>query len=323
MIVVASGHPGIDRFVLEARPEGVETTASWTWVESRWDQIGRLLVGEHLADFGKALQWMVNHRDKLQAVQIVLWVGNDWVSPENLERIPQINIWRGELDASRLIEWWSHVYPEQSLLDLDRCWLVQSVFPYLPPMPLVEALTTWADRAYGPRGGWVDMAWHSAELSLMWLPDLYQRREFPFDKLRVRRAQGHALVPAPPPWLPGQSAPEPRDLQFLMHQGWSWQGWYLGSQIATPWALELVAQIPAIVLWADHSTPVPVLERTEQLLKVYRTDIQLVIAVTGHADKLRSSVPARWHVWAVDEPALSPQRTERRPFFNLSRRKKE
>lgn len=322
MIIVASGHPGVDRYCREVNPTGVVVVGSFAEVRQMWSGADKVLVGEHLADFPDLLDWLSRTTQPQLDGEIVLWVGLDFQHVLLSRPIAGLSVWRGEIDREQLNQWW-HVPKPHLSPDLDRRWVTVSVFPYRPIAPLVEALTQWSDRQFGLGGGWIDADWHEASLSMIWNPELYRRREFPFEKLRIHRVNGHLLVPAPPPWKPGTRPLVNSDLDRLLQEKWAWQGWNLGSQIATPWAIELLRHISMVVVWGDHMTPVSTMERTEQFIRVYRDDVKWLMVFADGGPHSKDRVPSHWQLWPLTPESKDAVAPARKGLFQMPSRKKD
>lgn len=296
--------------------------STWAEVEKRWDRAEAVFLGQKMPQFDHAVSWLSEHPDRLTDVRVVLWVGAEWSVPPPLEKRENISVWRGEIDAEQLMDWWQANPPALQHPNLDRQFLVVAAFPYAPADSVAEVVTAWADLRYGRHGGWVDLDWGGAALSLDWLSELYQRSDYPFEQLRIRRTRGgHQFVPAPPPWRPGTAGPQARDLRSLLSQGWDWQGWFLGSQIASPWALELVRSVHSILVWCGGQPKPAVIERIEQFLRVYQERIQMVIAVDASSGTA-PGLTDRWPIWTLgsaQETSAGPRLWER---WKLPRGKK-
>ncbi len=322
MIIVASGHPGVNRYCREVNPKGVVVLDTFAEARQMWSRADKVLVGEHVEDFSDLLDWLSRTTQPPFEGELVLWVGLDFQHSVLSRPIAGLSVWQGEIDRERLDQWWQVPKPHLSP-DLDRCWATVSVFPYCPIAPLAEALTRWSDEQFGLGGGWVDADWHEASLSMIWNPELYRRREFPFERLRIQRVNHHLLVPAPPPWKPGTRSLVTSDLERLLQEKWSWQGWNLGSQIATPWAIELLHHIRMVVIWGDRATPVSAMERTEQFIRVYRDDVKLVVAYVGDSPPWKDRVASRWQLWPVIPEGKDVVAPARKGLLQIPSRKKD
>lgn len=316
MIVLASGHAGVDRYWRDSKPPGVVCVNRWADALEYWADAQKIFVGERVDDFHDLLEWLKHRDGGLGGRQIVLWVGPDFQHPLLEQDIVGLSVWRGEIDREWLTGWWKEAKFERNM-DLDRVWMLLSVYPYLPISSVAEMLTEWADQRFGPGGGWVDVDWQSAQLSMTWCPEIYHRRDFAFEKFRVQRIHSHWLVPAPPPWLPGTAAPENNDLDMLWRKPWTWQGWHLGPQIATPWAIRLLRITSAIVLWVDETTPLSAVERTDQFLRLYRDDIQVVIASPHGTPELQDRGSPAWRFLILEEVPGKAISSTRKGFFKV------
>jgi hypothetical protein len=218
----------------------------------------------------------------------------------------QLSVWRGEIDAHRLREWWEtpRIGPDP---DIGRVWMVVTVFPYYPVEPLVRRLTQWADQHFGAEGGWIDVDWQTAQLSLSWLPELYRHSHYPFSQLRVKKVKAHRLVPAPPPWSPGNSVGDSSLLHALLQLNWSWQAWFVGAQFTTPWSVELLRQISDVVIWVRNDTPLIVVERSEEFLRLYRPDVRIWLSSEDDLTVMQKHARPTWRFWELAETPSSVQ----------------
>lgn len=293
MMVLASGHRGVEQFWQESKPANVISVQSWDEVLARWNDADKILVGQHVTGFAQALGWMEQHLDRVLTREVVLWVEPEFTHSLLERGLPEIVVWRGEIDADRLKAWWAPVIADYGPV-ADRSWIVVSVYPYYPIASLVDELTAWADHHFGLGGGWVDVDWQTAQLSLGWVPNIYQKSEYPFSKLRVHKVKEHRLVVAPPPWLPGNALPESQAVKELLQQNWPWQAWFVGTQFATPWSLEILHHISAVIVWTTNTTPLTVVERSEQFLRLYRPDARIWIASDEDLRDMRKRARPNW-----------------------------
>ncbi len=318
MIVVASGHAGVEQYCRQMSPANVVSAASWAEVLTRWSQVERVLLGQNLQGFSDALDWL--KRTDLEGRHCVLWVGHDFQHPLFQSAIPGLDIWRGEIDQNHLSQWWQS---ESSLepLPMGKSWLLFSLFPYRPINPIVTFLTKWADARYGTGGGWVDLDFKSAQLSLEWCPDLHRQSRYRFEQFRPHMVKGHPLIPAPPPWMPALVLPDARGIERMVRQQWPWQGWYLGPELMNVYTVDLVQRIPWVVLWVDAATPEWLVERTVEFIRLYRQDAQWLIAAPeplAYRDRSRAN---KWCFVALSSAATLPPAPGRRGFHILPRKK--
>ncbi|PSR21271.1 MAG: hypothetical protein C7B45_11660 [Sulfobacillus acidophilus] len=321
MMVLASGHRGIDQFWRDTQPANVVSVRSWDEVLAQWNQASRILIGQHVMGFEAALDWLEQHRDRLSGRQVVLWVEPDFTHAILDQGLPQLLVWRGEIDAQRLQEWWNptQIGPEP---DIGRLCIVVSVFPYSPVAPLIDHLTWWADQHFGAEGGWIDFDWQTAQLSLSWLPEVYRKSDYSFSQLRVKMVKGHRLVLAPPPWYPGESVPDAAMLHRLLQLNWSWQAWFVGAQMSTAWSVELLRYISDVIIWATNNTPLSVIERSEEFLRVYRPDLRLWLCSPDGLTAVQRHARSTWRFWQLTEqqsPVKGQFEPLRRRTFKIPR----
>lgn len=320
MILVASGHPGVDRFIRGNNTE-VLSAAAWADALPHFLKAEKVLIGQNLPDFAAALDWLKQNRAAAAQREIVLWVGEQFHHPLVDGGSEHLVVWRGELDESRLADWWRS-QPSLSF-DLDRRWIVISAFPYRSVEPLVRALGRSAENTFGRGGGWVDLDWMRAEISMALHPRIYERADFAFEKMLPQRLRDNYVVPAPPPWRPGTKSPEFRDLDSLLSLQWPWQGWHLGAQIGTPWMLHLLEDIACVMVWAAASTPVTTVERIEGFCRLYRPDLSFVVASENDLSGAMAHPAQGWRFISLDGLAAAPDAPALARFFQKSRRKKE
>lgn len=312
MMVVASGHPGVQQFVSEEHPPQVFLANSWKEVQQYWEQASHVMVGQQIKDFSGFLDWIATITDT-GGRELVVWVADDFRTPVLEQDRAGVSIWRGELDRNRLRHWWAPT-GSSAPLQLGRCWLLVSLFPYPPILPLVEALTRWADQRFGPTGGWVDLDWGRAELSMAWRPEWYLGREVGFERWRPQRIRSHWLLPSPPPWRPGVPSLDGRTLERIALADWSWQGWQLGWEIATPQVVSLLTLTPSVLLSVNQRTPFSVIERTEQFLRGYRSDLNLAVASTGPLPETPTR-SADWQMVTMERLMVGASVPRRRKFL--------
>lgn len=281
MMVVASGHPGVQAYCRREGPESLVVVDTWAEARETLADADKVLVGQHLADFAEVLRWIEDGETSNSSCTLTLWVEAGF-EHSALEKT-QLAVWRGEIDRQALQEWWAAI-PRRVSFDLEASWLVASLFPYPSIAPLMNSLGEWADTRFGRGGGWIDLDWSAAELSLWADPELFGRRDYPFGNMRVHKLRRGLLVPAPPPWIPGSKEPTGSDLESLMRLAWTWRCWYLGTQIGTPWSLELIRMVNSVVLWASPATPRMVLERTVAFIELYRSDAAVIVVRPGDLD---------------------------------------
>lgn len=296
MKILASGHPGVDQYARTTAPADVEVVARWSDVR-QWGRAEKILVGQHLPDFAEALAWIRHKHRSHPSASVVIWVA------EPVGDLPEtVEVWKGEIDADRLARWWASPVKEDTI-DLESRWAVIALCPFPPVVPLAERLAGVASARFGPGGGWVDADWGRAELSLAVVPHVYQRPDYPFERLKAKRGASFRIVPQAPGWRPGSALPESGDLDRLLGNEWPWQGWYLGSQIGRRDALYVLGRVPQVILWGSSDTPPAVTAQVTDFCHLYRSD-QKVLYLTSDA--------------AGHPPRVSP-----RVRWPMARRKKE
>ncbi len=315
MIVMATGHAGLDAFVRSQNPEGVLLVERWAEVQGRVGEADKIFIGENVPDFGEAHQWFKEHGDQVRAQEVVVWVSDGsraapWVDTGGT----RIVSWQGEIDAQQLQNWWTEPGPLPPMF--GPRWLLLSLYPY----PSVASVAQWMEDAARTRyglGGWVDMDLQRAELSITFYQGMYERGEFPFERLRPQRLQGRYLVAAPPPWLPGIAPPDPHDLDTLLRIDWKWQGWCLGSQLGRREVIHLLQHVPQVILWGSDATPNVAVERTVEFCRLYNGALEPILVTDKPRVETRSIVPS----WCL-ERSSPPLRKSREAFWNSHRRKK-
>lgn len=266
MILLASGHPGVQEFGRQRALAGMKIVVADTWAqaESHLPRADKILVGQRLSDFPDAIDWA---RNRMPAgIECVLWVEPAATAVDELAGIPRLRVWRGEIDRMTLDAWWSHGTSE--LAEFARQWAVISLWPYANPAPLIQYLTNRAQGEFGSGGGWIDLDWQRAELSLAVWDSVYDRTDYPFGSLRARRAREGQIIPAPPPWVPGTRPPTLDQITSLLKLPWPWQGWYLGADLAGAAAVAVLRQVALVVLWQETQTASDVTRRTEEYVRL-------------------------------------------------------
>ncbi len=275
MRIVVSGHAGLDSFLLEEAPAEVVGVGTWAEAFQRIDEADALLVGEKVVDFPEALDWLLNHRGRLVKAGVVLWVSEQFEHPA-LDRLREIaDIWRGEIDAARLREWWSA--KERPPVTLQRCFGVIALFPYESVDRMAGQMGKWASEQFGPGGGWVDLDAGLAALSLTLHPRLYDRSDYSFERFQPVLIEGTPLIPAPPPWRPGTAAPERADLDRAFQLRWPWQGWYLGSQMGRKEVATALERLTQVVFWTSSEAPASVISHSRDFCHLYRPSLDIVV----------------------------------------------
>lgn len=170
MIVVASGHAGVDNFVHQIESGDIRVVSTWAEVMPLWQGARRVLLGESLDDFGDGLEWLRQHAPDRP---VLLWVSVDTALPAWLEDQSAVHIWRGEIDADALRTWCGNGSP--GLADLPPVWSVVSLYPYPAPGPLLRTLLPLTSGRYGKNGLLVDNDWGLASLSMTIAPSRMER----------------------------------------------------------------------------------------------------------------------------------------------------
>lgn len=323
MIVVASGHSGVDQFVRDQGFGDLSIVTCWEDVLPVLGDADQLFLGERLPGFRDVMLWIHADSQLISKKRIVLWVGEDY--PEPTPSLPEsVTLWRGELDAERLSAWCRPEVPPS--LRLGRQWVAISLFPYPPVADFVTFVTDWADQRYGS-GGWIDLDIGRAELSLGWIRKPYERNEYRFDRMRTQRVNSHHLVPSSPPWKLGQPVPEVRDLDSLKRLSWPWQGWYLGTQIARRDTIYLMREIAEVILWASSVTPAVVVQKTVEYCRVCRPDSGVWLVSSDRLESSTAQVAQRLGIQCVvlsERPLTATGGpVSRTKSIRLSLRKKE
>lgn len=289
MKIVISGHAGLDRFLAADAPPEVMQAASWAEACRRLDEADGLLVGEKAPDFPDVLDWLLSERGRWEKVGVVLWVGEQFAHPA-LDRLRQIaEIWRGEIDATRLRHWWDT--KASSAVTLRKQFGVVTLFPYGRVDLLAEQMGRWASEQLGAGGGWVDLDAGLAALSLTLHPRLYDRSDYAFERFQPVLMEGTPLIPASPPWRPGTASPERRDLDRAFQLRWPWQGWYLGSQIGRKEAVITLERLTQLVFWTTSETPTAAVSRTAEFCRLYRHDMDIVVVKRDVGESQETVVP--------------------------------
>ena len=174
MIVLASGHAGVDGFVSQLELHDAQVAKSWAEAQPLWTRARKVLLGEGLNDFGQALEWLrKNPPDRT----VVLWIGANTALPEWIEGQDAIHVWRGEIDGAALRAWCRDT--ARGFEDLPPVWSVVSLFPYPSPASLVQTLSPLVSNHYGRKGLWVDNDWGLASLTMTLAPARLERHELP------------------------------------------------------------------------------------------------------------------------------------------------
>ncbi len=287
MIVVASGHAGVDRFVGQIESIDIQVASTWAEVLPLWQSAQRVLLGESLHDFGEALEWL---RQNPPDRPVLLWVSLDAALPGWVERHSAVHIWRGEIDGEALRTWCGH--PVSGLADLPAVWSVISLFPYPAAEPLVRTLLPLVSGRYGTNGLLVDNDWGLGSLSLALASSRIERMEVP-STLRPMQNGWGLLVPAAPPWLPGMVRPGLDQIRGWIRGGWDWQGWWLGGRIADERAAAILPHMATVLFWAAATTPEAAFRRTWEMVRLYQPQLECwMVSEDG--------LPA----WAKDERRL-------------------
>jgi hypothetical protein len=253
----------------------IVTAESWDEALTHLPQAEKVLVGQRVAGFSEALAWV---RDSLPpSTDCVLWMDQTTAAAGEFDGCAGVHIWRGEIDQPMLEAWWSHADP--GVLVGERQWAVVSLPPYPGPGPLIGSLSDAARSQFGDGGGWVDLDWQRAELSLALAQDLYDRPDYPFGSLRTRGSRKSRIVPAPPPWIPGTRRPNDEQILQLLGLPWPLQGWYLGADIGSQAAMAVLERVPAVVLWQDAKTAPHVTRQTEEYLRTICKAARLLVAI--------------------------------------------
>lgn len=274
MILVVSGHPGVQEFARRQPHErlSIITVDSWAQAVPYVPDAEKVFVGQRIPDFPRALEWA--RGGVPGGAELVVWIERDYPAVD-LETSERVAIWRGEIDQQTLERWWAD--QSHGKFSLERLWAVVSLFPYPDPRPLFDDVTHRAQTKFGQGGGWIDLDWQHADLSLAWESPRVDQPDYPFTLLRPRAAGRCLLIPAPPPWVPGTRTPTAAQVDSLLALRWPWQGWYLGAQVALPATVAVLARVPVIVLWRSQTTPSQVVRRTEDFLKLYSASTRLVV----------------------------------------------
>lgn len=268
MIVVASGHAGVDGFVRQLESHDVELANTWAEVIPLWQGARKVLLGENLRDFESALEWLRQHPSDRT---VLLWVSADTSLPEWLTGQSAIHVWRGEIDGDALRAWCRE--SPQGLEGLPPMWSVVSLFPYPSAGSLVRALTSSALGRYGRNGLWVDNDWGLASLSLAVAAARLQRVEVP-GKLRPLQTGWGLLIPAAPPWLPGMARPGLDEIRGWLRGEWNWQGWWLGGKLADERTAEILSHMSTVLFWGTAMTPQSAFARTRELVHLYQPHVE-------------------------------------------------
>lgn len=323
MILMASGHPGLNAFIRESAPPHVRLCDSWEDVQRLWGSAEKVFLGQRLAGFDKALEWMAAPGQKLPACELVLWVDATFEPHPSLPMRDVISLWKGEIDAVQLEDWWTIQPRGISAMEVASRWCVVTLYPYLSVEPLVSALTEWATQRYGVGGVWVDCDGGHAALSLLWRPRGYERPEYPFAERKPQRMmRRHYLIPAPPPWYPGTSDSGGSFMEGLWRQDWSWQAWFLGGQIARPEAVFAFSHMTDAVFWLGRDTTLGVIERTMEFCRLYNPKLSIRMAGELPA-QLTEALMRKWEVAPLDTGMDLGHRSELRRLIPIRRRKKE
>jgi len=267
VIILASGQTGLNRWVEETFSNGLTITAV-----DRWDVLEPTISGARQVLVGEALSGLPANADEWWALcrkyPHIDWVF--WVSPARVVSSPPqgVSIWRGEIDQAQLQRWIVPGPPprvESQPVMIPRRWGILSLYPYPDRRPLWD---WWIQKvmATGKDGGWVDLDWDSAALTLTQkrFGPSTGRTEWPL--LRKVEATGYWVVPAPPPWLPLPESATGSKIEWLLRQTDGWQGWDFGRRLSNM-AWVALPYLDMLVLWVDRDTPPTVFHSTVESIR--------------------------------------------------------
>lgn len=272
MIVVASGHPGVDGYI--ASTYGAEAIR----VAGRYEGAKPLLAEASAVLLGGDLPGLPDPEElyaDLGAGRVVLWVAEDdaprwrrWLRKGDL-------LWSGALEQRRLDEWIECMLARPPAV--PRRFAVWSAAGYLDRRSLFAGFVEAAGRAYGP-GVVVDLAWHDPQLTYHSELGAHLPESPEPARLWARRTRYGAFVPAPPPWEPIWARPGREDLDALerRHPG-QWIGIDMGSDLRNPLWPTVVAHAEVTYLIVPETPWEDPLGEVVTLLRTINEDARLAV----------------------------------------------
>jgi hypothetical protein len=205
--------------------------------------VQKVLLGEALVGFKQVIQQLTT--EPPLSAHWTVWVSDPAVLPKELS--DQVELWVGEVEQSVVEQWcWEPAHPDD-WQHLGRNFGLITVFPYLPRIGLIEAISRTMVQRHGV-GGWVDLDWGMAPLSLSWAGRHLARDTHSIWPSRVVKAGEIDLVPAWAPWRVGTPTVAMERVAVLS-QHWAWHGWDLGARFLRPETLTVLSQLDSLVLW--------------------------------------------------------------------------
>lgn len=316
MILSATGHPGLDQFLKTQESAEMTMFDSWAALRKHLSPSAKVFLGQQVKGFMDALGWMADHHDLIKKEQWALWLGETFDHPVLTKLSDSVTIWRGEIDGDALITWLGASTAPVVPLKMARLFVLISLHPYHPAYSVIRSLTGLADRLHGSGGGWVDLDWYRAELSLRVAPKLYQSRDaHTLAKAPIRWGRNY-LIPAPPPWTPGAGIADEMRMAKWVRLPWSWQGWYVGAEFSTAEAIYAIREIPDLIFITSDETPLWLLKKAMEFCRLYRPDLRAVLAGPSRP----SGSDGDWEFVPTNHEEGT---TMAEPFWKFSRRKKE
>ena len=229
MIVVASGHQGVDGYVKD-RPKSDEVIIArhWNEVLDAKDQMDALFLGRDLP--GLPSPQVVSQA--LPSVETVIWVDEQEARTWSEAAAEQWQIWAGSLDQGQLDSWLDR--SRRSKMRLESCWAVAAVSGQMSR----EATVGWLvemSLAQGGQGVLVDLDWNDPQTT--WHSPWGRPGSdlTGYEHLAAVRMPYGVFVPAPPPWMMLLARPGREELQRLrMHYPEHWLGFDMGSDLRNP-----------------------------------------------------------------------------------------
>ncbi len=272
MIIVASGHDGVDRYVNERMNRNeVMVAKHWNEVLAQSGPLDAVFIGRDLPGLPEAAL----AKKALGAVETVVWVSEDDAQTWRGETVKDWVVWSGGLDQDQLDEWLDRPRPRPA--QIEKKWAVSAVSGRL----IRDAMVGWLvekSRAQFGSGMLVDLDWNDAQTtwhSPWGRPGSYA---LGYEHLSAVRMPYGVFVPAPAPWMMLLARPGSEEMKRIStHNPNRWMGFDMGVDFRNPLWSQVAYEIDRLyLLCPGHSWTKPLSDLLAMLADL-RSDLPITL----------------------------------------------
>lgn len=311
MIIVASGHDGVDDYA-EAEGDGQVVIAKrWSEVRGLCGQAEAVLLGRDLTDLPSPEIVC----DCLGRTPAVIWVAEEDAQRWSALGSKTLAVWPGALDQSRLEEWLRVYYTEAETI--DKTWALASVSGHIDRAPVLGSLIQRSRTSHGS-GLLADLDWNDPQTtwhSPWGRPGGYMAAH---ERLLPVRMPYGMFVPAPAPWTLLLSRPGREEiLNLRVHPGMGWIGFDMGSDLRNALWPYVLNELDRLYLLCPSRSWVKPLHEVARLFDDLRPTLPLTLLASTTEATWLEEVARDFKQVSVDVRLAIPQGEQNRSIRPL------